>query len=75
MGTSAIFDLNMATEWLNFNIFVWILFYIIIVHKLHIIVELELQCYQNVCFVYKKPLFFKQNSDYLKIKYFDFGGH
>ena len=43
MGASANFDVQLAPEWLIFNIFEWILFYIIIMYKIHIIVEEELK--------------------------------
>ena len=51
----------MAPEWLNFNIFWWILFYIINRYKIHIIVELELYCSINVGLRPEKPLKFQKN--------------
>ena len=48
MGAHAKFDLLIAPDWPNYNIFWWNLFYMINRHKLHIIVEQELCIYQNV---------------------------
>ena len=42
MATRPIFDYILALEWANFNIFTWDLFYMIDMHKLHLIAKLEL---------------------------------
>ena len=51
----------MAPEWLNFNIFWWILFYIINRYKIHIIGELELYFSINFGLRSEKPLKFQKN--------------
>ena len=45
MVTRPIFDYILALEWANFNIFTWDLFYMIDMHKLHLIAKLELSNY------------------------------
>ena len=55
MGAHAKFDILIAPDWPNYNIFGWDLFFMIKRHKLHIIVEQELCIYQNVDLRTKKP--------------------